>query len=86
MVSAILLKARTVRLSFQTVLLVLLVRFLRRWMFQVVSVTSRFETTPDLTASKYVFFCSQTLNCPKISKLGLATNAALSSEQRLHLT
>ncbi|EGR3135806.1 hypothetical protein DLH74_23505 [Vibrio parahaemolyticus] len=56
MVSATLLKARTVRFSFQKVLLVLLVRFLRRWMFQVVSLTSRFETTPDLTASKSVVF------------------------------
>ncbi len=41
---------------FPKALLVLLVRFLRRWMFQVVSVTSRFEITPDLTASKYVVF------------------------------
>ncbi|EGR0036506.1 hypothetical protein D0806_25025 [Vibrio parahaemolyticus] len=56
MVPATLLKARTVRLSFQKVLLVLLVCFLRCCRFQVVSVTSRFETTPDLTALKYVGF------------------------------
>ncbi|EGQ9055217.1 hypothetical protein FWP29_25340 [Vibrio parahaemolyticus] len=56
MVSATLLKVRTVRLSFQKVLLVLLVRFLRCCRFQVVSVTSHFETTPDLTALKYVGF------------------------------
>ncbi len=56
MVSAALLKVRTARLSFQKIFLVLSVRFLRRWMFQVVSVTSRFETTPDLTASKCVGF------------------------------
>ncbi|TOK32056.1 hypothetical protein CGI20_25245 [Vibrio parahaemolyticus] len=56
MVSATLLKVCTVRLSFQKVLLVLLVRFLRCCRFQVVSVTSRFETTPDLTALKYVVF------------------------------
>ncbi|TBT15263.1 hypothetical protein D5E83_24650 [Vibrio parahaemolyticus] len=80
MVSVTLLKARAVRLSFQKVLLVLSVRFLRRWMAQVVSLTSRFETTPDLTASKYVVFCSQSLNCPKISKLGLATNKQFKSD------
>ncbi len=56
MVSATLLKVRTVRLSFQKVLVVLLVRFLRCCRFQVVSVTSCFETTPDLTALKYVVF------------------------------
>ncbi len=56
MVSATLLKVRTVRLSFQKVFLVLSVHFLRRWMFQVVSVASRFETTLDVTASKYVVF------------------------------
>ncbi|MBE4214533.1 hypothetical protein HJ086_22270 [Vibrio parahaemolyticus] len=50
------LKVRTVRLSFQKALLVLLVRFLRCYRFQVVSVTSRFETTSDLTALKYVVF------------------------------
>ncbi len=46
----------------------------------MVSVTSRFETTPVLTASKSVFFCSQNLNCPKISKLGLATNKQFKSD------
>ncbi|TOF46603.1 hypothetical protein CGJ22_23565 [Vibrio parahaemolyticus] len=46
----------------------------------MVSVTSRFETTPDLTALKYVGFCSQSLNCPKISKLCLATNKQFKSD------
>ncbi len=54
MVSATLLKVRTVRLSFQKACLLLSVRFLRRGMFQVVSLSSRFETTPDLTTLKYV--------------------------------
>ncbi|ODY53811.1 hypothetical protein BBM26_17240 [Vibrio parahaemolyticus] len=49
-------------------------------MFQVVSVTSCFETTPDLPASKYVVSCSQSLNCLKISKLGLATNKQFKSD------
>ncbi|MQP57369.1 hypothetical protein FZF11_17990 [Vibrio parahaemolyticus] len=80
MVSAALLKVRTVRLLFQKVFLVLSACFLRRCMFQVVSVTSCFETTPDLTASKYVGFCSQSLNCLKISKLGLATNKQFKSD------
>ena len=35
---------------------VLLVRFLRRCLFQVVSLSSRFETTPDLNASKHIKF------------------------------
>ncbi len=56
MVSAALLKVRTARLFFQKIFLVLPVRFLRRCMFLVVSVTSRFETTPDLTVSKCVGF------------------------------
>ncbi len=30
--------------------------FLRRCLFQVVSLTSRFETTPDLSASKHIKF------------------------------
>ncbi|AXB31725.1 hypothetical protein DSB67_09295 [Vibrio campbellii] len=54
MVSVNLLKVRIVRLSFQKQFLVLCVRFLRRCLFQVVSLTSRFETTPDLSASKYI--------------------------------
>ncbi|EGQ8186675.1 hypothetical protein I7105_004988 [Vibrio parahaemolyticus] len=54
MVSATLLKVRTVRLPFQKGYLVLSVRFLRRCMFQVASLTSRFETTPDLMASKHI--------------------------------
>ncbi|EHH1283548.1 hypothetical protein J7G19_004544 [Vibrio parahaemolyticus] len=36
--------------------LVLLVRFLRRCLFQVVSLSSRFDTTPDLSASKHIKF------------------------------
>ncbi|QIR97535.1 hypothetical protein FR741_07155 [Vibrio diabolicus] len=41
---------------------------------------SRFETAPDLTRLKYVVFCSQRLNCRKISKLGLATNKQFKSD------
>ncbi|AVH25886.1 hypothetical protein DLI08_08730 [Vibrio parahaemolyticus] len=61
MVSVALLKVRIVRLVFQKLFLVLWVRFLRRCLFQVVSLTSRFETTPDLSASKHIKFCSQSL-------------------------
>ncbi|MQP57361.1 hypothetical protein FZF11_17945 [Vibrio parahaemolyticus] len=50
------LNVSTVRLPFLKVFLVLSACFLRRCMFQVVSVTSCFETTPDLPASKYVGF------------------------------
>ncbi|MGY6496534.1 hypothetical protein ACXIUE_23790 [Vibrio parahaemolyticus] len=50
-VSVALLKVRIVRLVFQKRFLVLLVRFLRRCLFHVVSLSSRFETTPDLSAS-----------------------------------
>ncbi|MBE3884722.1 hypothetical protein HJ001_24385 [Vibrio parahaemolyticus] len=56
MVSVTSLKVRTVRLAFQKRLLVLSVRFLRRCLFQVVSLSSRFETTPDLRASKHIDF------------------------------
>ncbi len=56
MVSVTLLKVRTVRLVFQKRFLVLSVRFLRRFMFQVVSLSRRFETTPDLSASKHIKF------------------------------
>ncbi len=56
MVSVTLLKARTVRLVFQSAFLVLSVRFLRRCLFQVVSLNRRFETTPDLSASKHIKF------------------------------
>ncbi|EGR3355965.1 hypothetical protein DMO00_24130 [Vibrio parahaemolyticus] len=56
MVSVALLKVSIVRLVFQKRFLVLLVRFLRRCLFQVVSLTSRFETTPDLSASKHIKF------------------------------
>jgi hypothetical protein len=55
-VSVALLKVRIVRLVFQKRFLVLLVRFLRRCLFQVVSLSSRFETTPDLSASKHIKF------------------------------
>ncbi|OQP99868.1 hypothetical protein BK412_25730 [Vibrio campbellii] len=56
MVSVTSLKFRTVILAFQKRLLVLSVRFLRRCLFQVVSLSSRFETTPDLSASKHIKF------------------------------
>jgi len=55
-VSVTLLKVRIVRLAFQKCFLVLSVRFLRRCLFQVVSLSSRFETTPDLNASKHIKF------------------------------
>ncbi len=50
------LKIRTVRLVFQKCFLVLLVRFLWRRLFQVVSLSRCFETTPDLSASKHIKF------------------------------
>ncbi len=53
-VSAALLKVRTVRLVFQKRFLVLLVRFLRRCLFHVVLLSCRFETKPDLNASKHI--------------------------------
>ncbi|PMT58682.1 hypothetical protein C1S83_24615 [Vibrio parahaemolyticus] len=56
MVSVALLKVRIVRLVFQKRFLVLLARFLRRCLFQVVSLTSRLEITPDLSASKHIKF------------------------------
>ncbi len=56
MVSVALLKVRIVRLVFQKRFLVLLVRFLRRCSFHVVSLSSRFEATPDLSASKHIKF------------------------------
>ncbi len=55
-VSVALLKVRIVRLVFQKRFLVLLVRFLRRCLFHVVSLSSRFETTTDLSASKHIKF------------------------------
>ena len=54
--SVTLLKVRTVRLVFQKRFFVLSVRFLRRLMFQVVSLSRCFETTPDLNASKHIKF------------------------------
>ncbi len=54
MVSVTLLNLRIVRLSAQKRFLVLLVRFLRRYMFYVVSLSSRFETAPDFNASKHI--------------------------------
>ncbi|TNZ04126.1 hypothetical protein [Vibrio parahaemolyticus] len=54
-VSVTLLKVRTVRLAFQKRFLVLSVRFLRCCLFQVVSLSSRFETTPDPSASKHIW-------------------------------
>ncbi len=56
MVSVILLNLRIVRLSVKKRFFVLLVRFLRRCLFHVVSLISRFETTPDLDASKHIMF------------------------------
>ncbi|AUW04765.1 hypothetical protein D0784_09335 [Vibrio campbellii] len=55
-VSVALLKVRIVRLVFQKCFLVLSVRFLRRCLFHVVSLSRRFETTPDLSASKHIEF------------------------------
>ncbi len=56
MVSVTLLNLRIARLSVQKRFLVLLVRFLRRCMFYVVSLSSRFEIAPDLNASKHIIF------------------------------
>ncbi len=64
MVSVSLLKVLIVKLSFQKRLLVLLVRFLRRGLFQVVSVASRCKSKPDLNASKHIKIM--------VSKWGLA--------------
>ncbi len=64
MVSVSLLKVLIVKLSFQKCFLVLHVRFLRRGLFQVVSVTIRFESKPDLSASKHIKIM--------VSKWGLA--------------
>ena len=55
-VSVTLLNHRIVRFSAQKRFLVLLVRFLRRCMFYVVSLISRFETAPDFNASKHISF------------------------------
>ncbi len=54
MVPVSLLKVLIVRLSFQKRLLVLSVRFLRRGLFQVVSVASRGKSKPDGSASKHI--------------------------------
>ncbi|AWG83519.1 hypothetical protein Vp2S01_1179 [Vibrio parahaemolyticus] len=43
-------------MDFQKRFLVLSVHFLQRCLFQVVSLSSRFETTPDLNASKHIKF------------------------------
>ncbi|HHF2906843.1 TPA: hypothetical protein ACVOYM_004505 [Vibrio diabolicus] len=53
-----------VKLSFQKCFLVLQVSFLRHGLFQVVSVTSRCESKPDLGASKHIKIM--------VSKWGLA--------------
>ncbi len=53
-VSVTLLNVRIVKLVFQKRFLVLQVRFLRRCLFHVVSLSSRFETTPSLSASKHL--------------------------------
>lgn len=56
MVSVTLLNLHIVRLSAQKRSLVMLVRFLRRCMFYVVSLSSRFEIAPDFNASKHIIF------------------------------
>ncbi len=82
-VSVTLLKVRTVRLAFQRLFLVLSVRFLRRCLFQVVSLTSRFETTPDLSASKHIkFVVLQSLVRLKIVARCLATNKLLKRDSQ----
>ncbi|HFD4045196.1 TPA: hypothetical protein ACF3XP_004537 [Vibrio parahaemolyticus] len=55
-VSVTLLAVRIVRLVFQKRFAVLLVLFLRRCLFHVVSVISRFETAPDFNAAKHIIF------------------------------
>ncbi|EGR2558642.1 hypothetical protein DX887_22890 [Vibrio alginolyticus] len=59
-----LLKVLIGKLSFQKCFLVLQARFLRRGLFQVVSVTSRSKSKPDLSASKHIKIM--------VSKWGLA--------------
>ena len=54
MVPVSLWKDLIVKLSFQKRMLVLPVRFLRRGLFQVVSVASRCKSKPDLIASKHI--------------------------------
>ena len=54
MVSVSMWKVLIVKLSFQKHFLVLPVRFLRRGLFQVVSVASRCKSKPDLSASKHI--------------------------------
>ena len=56
MVLVTLLNLRIVRLSVQKRFLVLLASFLRRCMFYVVSLSSRFDTTSDFNASKHIKF------------------------------
>ncbi len=55
-VSVTLLKVRTVRLVFQKRFFGVVSSFSAAWLFQVVSLNSRFETTPDLIASKHIKF------------------------------
>ncbi|EGR2913985.1 hypothetical protein DLH88_24225 [Vibrio parahaemolyticus] len=64
MVSVSLWKVLIVKLSFQKHFLVLSVRFLRRGLFQVVSVASCCKSKPDLSASKHIKIM--------VSKWGLA--------------
>ncbi len=54
MASVSLLKVLIVKLSYQKCFLVLPVRFLRRDLFQVVSVASGCKSKPDLSASKHI--------------------------------
>ncbi len=56
MVSVTLLNLSIGKLLVQKRFLVLLVCFLRRCVFYVVSLSGRFETAPDLNASKYIKF------------------------------
>ncbi len=56
MISVTLLNLCIVRFLAQKHFLVLLVCFLWRCMFHVVSLSSRFETTPDFNASKHIIF------------------------------
>ncbi len=51
-----LLKVRIVRLVFTKRLFGVISFFLRRGLFHVVSLISRFETAPDFNASKHIMF------------------------------
>ncbi|MGY5774472.1 hypothetical protein ACXHP8_22580 [Vibrio antiquarius] len=77
-----LLNLRIVRLSTQKRFLVLLIRFLRRCMFYVVSLSSRFEIAPDFNASKHIAFDVRKVQIAINQRLGLATNKRFKTDSQ----